>query len=208
MPCCTAPTTSAFCFSPLDNITPAVEGQLADFSFVRLKDTCRGAVSNMPFQGEGGWYHRVAVEYGLHMGLLTWDTLLYSLSSTAHLPKDAFEKPLVTMDACWADPDLALGANSLIGLMAHDESANFSCITAEEEPRLGHFCKRTVFYENGRTTDWIYQTKHLDNARLFPIHLQILCTEGVRVAQALYIIEKLGVPAPKNENQRSRPSTT
>ena len=112
------------------------------------------------------------------------------------LDKDAFEKPLETMDVCWADPDMAkLGANSLIGLMAHDESANFSCITSQEEPRPGHFCKRTVFYQNGRTTDWIYQTKHLDNATLFPLHVQILCTEGVRVAQALYIIEKLGIPA-------------
>ena len=85
--------------------------------------------------------------------------------------------------------------NALIGLLAHDELTSYSCIALLEEPRPGHFCKRNVSYEGGHTVDWVYQTKNLDNASTYPIHLQILCTEGVRVAQAIYIVERLGVPA-------------
>ena len=68
---------SVFC--PLDSVVPAVPGLLGDFSWVQLRDARRSRLNTLPFVGDG-WYHRVAVEFGLHHGLLEWGDLKWSLS--------------------------------------------------------------------------------------------------------------------------------
>ncbi len=187
-----------FCvLCPLDSLRRSEAGKLADFSFVEPRAPPRSApLSMLPFVG-AGWYHRVAVEFGLHHQKITWDDILWSLSATGRLPADVFAEPLRAMDAAWGDTDMSkLATNALIGLMATDQLVRFHCVTSthRDDLRAPPAVQTTVVFPGGSTTDWVCQTPILTNATLRPIHDQIMHTEHVRVAQILYVVERLGIP--------------
>ena len=185
---------SVFC--PLDSIVPAVEGELADFSFVDLRSSKKSALSLLPFVGRG-WYHRVAVEWMLHTGVCRWQDLIFSLTSTGKIPVQCLAEPLKQMEDAWGEhDDLAkFSINAMIGLWAIDNTTIFH-VKVSRDPVEGAGCwgSRHVEYEGGSTTDWIFANKLLTNGSMVPIHTQILQTEHVRIAQLLFAIKSLSVP--------------
>ena len=184
---------SVFC--PLDSITPSVAGVLADFSYVIPRQKKRSELSMLPFVGPM-WYHRVAVEFGLHHGKITWDDIKFSLSSTGRLPANSFEEPLRRLTDAWEDDHLGkLSVNALVGLMAMDTSSKYYCVTTNSsEDVAGYIMKRTVLYDGGFTTDFISSTSVLSNSTLRPIHDQIMHTEATRVAQLVFWTATLSIP--------------
>ena len=81
-------------FYVFDNVVDSKVGELADFSFVSLKQGKRTKLALLPYVGPM-WYHRVAVEHMLHYAIATWDNILFSLSSTGKLPADSFKTPII-----------------------------------------------------------------------------------------------------------------
>ena len=188
---------SVFC--PLDSVVPAVPGLLGDFSWVQLRDARRSRLNTLPFVGDG-WYHRVAVEFGLHHGLLEWGDLKWSLTASGRLPADTFTAPLARMEAAWGDDPDGLAkqsVNMLIGLWALDETSALSVRSSREAGDGTGAWARSLFEygEGAHVVDHIFQTKILTNATMRPIHDQIMHTEATRVAQLLYLVKQLGIPA-------------
>ena len=111
-------------FSPLDSIEKAQPGELADFSYVFIRNARqRSPLSLLPYTGKG-WYHRIAVEFMLHWGICSWLDVEYSLSSTAHVSSSLLRKILDQMEVAWGtDPDnyRKLSVNSMIGLFSVDD---------------------------------------------------------------------------------------
>jgi hypothetical protein len=142
------------------------------------------------------WYARVAVEFGLHHGLITWDDVRWSLNATGRLPANTFADALSAMERAWGDDHLAkLAINSLIGLMARDDTCRFQCVTSKDsEDAPGHTAKRQVVFKGDYTIDWISKVELHTNATLRPIHDQIMHTEAVRVAQLLFIAKQASIP--------------
>ena len=185
-------------FCPLDSIAQAREGVLADFSYVVLRDARKSRLSTLPFVGDG-WYHRVAVEFGLHHAIIRWVDVLWSFSATGRVPKDAFEAPLAKMEAAWGeDPDgyAKMSINMCVGLWATDTTTMLSVKSAvSAQDGAGAWVRRHFEYAEGRAViDSIFQTKLLTNASFRPLHDMIMHTEATRVAQMRFIIESLGIP--------------
>ena len=59
------------CFCPPDNIVPAKEGELADFSYIVATPVRRSALTMLPYTAPG-WYHRIAAEFLLHHRVIMW----------------------------------------------------------------------------------------------------------------------------------------
>jgi hypothetical protein len=73
-------------FCGLDDIRPAQEGVLGDYSFVhrvRMHDTPVQKI--LPYWG-AGWYWRAEVEWMLDVGTLVWTDIIYTLTASAHVP--------------------------------------------------------------------------------------------------------------------------
>ena len=185
-------------FCPLDSIAQAREGVLGDFSYVVLSDRRKSRLSSLPFVGDG-WYHRVAVEFGLHHAIIRWVDVLWSFSATGRIPRDAFEAPLAKMEAAWGeDPDgyAKMSVNMCVGLWATDTTTLLSVKSAVSAvDGAGAWVRRHFEYAEGRAViDSIFQTKLLTNASFRPLHDMIMHTEATRVAQMRFIIESLGIP--------------
>ena len=185
---------SVFC--PLDSIVPAQEGVLADFSFIELKAGRRSALAILPFTGPG-WYHRVASEFLLHHGLITWRDIIFSLSATGKLPPKCLSEPLKIMEEAWGDEEhlAKLSVNMMIGLWASDAQCLYHVKTSQDAvDGMGAWAKRMVKFEGGELCDFIFRTKVLGNSSMRPLHDQIMSTEHTRIAQILWRIKALKVP--------------
>ena len=182
-------------FSALDNITPSIPGTLCDFSYVVERDGRASRLSRLPFVGSM-WYHRVAVEFGLHMGLLTWDDIKWSFQATGHVDSDLVAEPLRLMIEAWQDPEMSkMSVNSMIGLWAKDELELFKVRTGGPEDDQGACQTRLFEFAPGeKVIDRIYVTRLLGNSSMRPIHDLIMHTEATRVAQMRFIMVSLGIP--------------
>ena len=189
---------SVFC--ALDSIVAARPGELGDLSFVsHVRDKRKSRLGQLPFVGPG-WYHRVAVEFLLHFGVIDWACISHSFSSTGRLPADAFQKPLQQMEEAWEGGGKNLFAklsiNMMVGLWACDSKDSFKVKSSRDAvDGVGHTITQTFSHgKDAHISDFIYRTTSLTNASMRPIHDQIMHTEATRVAQLLWIIKSLGVP--------------
>ena len=185
-------------YCPLANITPAVSGVLADFSFVSLPSR-RSLLSQLPYIGPG-WYHRVACEFLLHHGRMTWADMEWSFHATSHVNAESVSEPLRIMEDAWnGDKFLAkLSANQMIGMMArsHDLPIYHVLSSTHSNDALPNYhCTCELWWDgNQRLTDYVYARQRITNWSYRPIHDQIMQTEHVRIAQLLYMLRALKVP--------------
>ena len=108
-------------FSPLDQFEPARPGTRYDISYVQkdVKWSPSQLIEQLPFQGNG-FYSKIAVQWLLHTGKISWSNIPYGIRATGRLPGDILKGPLQKMEESWPDEckDLAKKSiNSLIGLM-------------------------------------------------------------------------------------------
>jgi hypothetical protein len=138
----------------------------------------------------------------LHHEKVTWADFRWGLNATAHLPPDAFVKPLQIMEeACGEVPELPKRSiNAALGIIGSPRLSTFRLKTGEDIPEAvigGAVPVVTHFGTGGRVVDWVWETRLLTNVSHRPIHDVALFTEHVRVAQALYVLNRLRVP-PRN----------
>lgn len=182
-------------------MVPSVEGVLCDFTYVTLKAGKRSTTTLLPYVGPM-WYHRCSVEFLLHYGIASWDDCLFSLQASSHVPKDCLRKPLQQMDDAWAPDEQHLAkfaVNSLVGLWAATQDCIYTVTTSSSAcDGAGALMTRVVTFgedESECTTDHIFTNKLLQNGSMRPIHDLIMATEATRLAQILYAVRALGVPA-------------
>ena len=184
-------------FCPLDRIQEAVPGELGDFNFIALPGR-RSKDRAIPYVGPG-WYHRVAAEFLLHHMRCTWSDIKWTFTSLAHVPPECLEQPLKAMEQAWAEETglAKLSVNQMIGLWAKDRTTVYSARTSSNPlDAPGYLMKREVqFGDDQQTFDFVYATKALTLHSMRPVHDQVMHTEYVRVAQLLFVIQKLKVPA-------------
>ncbi len=176
-------------FCPLDSIVLRTTPVLGDLNFVHKK--YKNCVVQLWYTGIG-WQHRVQTEFLLYMGQICWDDISHTLTATAHLPAGLLTKPLRQMEPAWQGGPLAkLAVNSLIGLWAIDAAYSHALrsSTYEEVAPAGSL-KNTFHYEGGSTYDFITSTRLLGSSTCRPLHDLCMCTEHVRIGQALYELKQ------------------
>jgi hypothetical protein len=174
-------------FCPLES----EPGKLCDFTYVIPRVLRKPTLSQLPLTGRG-WYHRVAVEFALHHGQITWDDCMWSLQATGHIPKETFNGALDIMETAWGDNlDLAkLSVNSMIGLWCMDNGDSFHCVTTKH-PVAGYTVTQHFhFADKQRVIDNFYMRTSLSNATMRPIHDLIMHTEATRLAQIRFMITR------------------
>ena len=114
-------------FCPLDLIEKC-DKKLGDLNFVKkqVKWNGKSLIDNLPFCGDA-WYSKIAVQYMLHAGIIGWENITHTITASARLPANIFQKPLERMEQAWPDTELGrdlrkMSVNSLIGLMSIENS--------------------------------------------------------------------------------------
>ncbi len=176
-------------FCPLADIVVRTEPVLGDLNFITKKYST--FVKQLGYTGPG-WQHRVQTEFLIYMRVLTWEDISHTLTATAHLPAGLLTAPLRQMEEAWdGDPLAKLAVNSLIGLWAVDQhySHSLRSSTHEADAPVGSL-KQTFHYEGGQIYDFISSTRLLGGSSCRPLHDLCMCTEHVRVGQALYELKQ------------------
>ena len=85
-----------------DEIAPAVQGRLADYSFVDNGDvawcTVLQSMRFLPYTG-ARWYWKAAVQDMLDRQIVAWEDMKLSLTAAAHLPADTLRKAFESMES-------------------------------------------------------------------------------------------------------------
>ena len=99
-------------FAPTDEILPAREGELGDFTWVSV-----GAVKSMrralPYWGPG-WYGRATCEFFLDAGIARWTDFKLSFSASAHRPPAYLRARLKVFDYLWRQTARSEAARELV----------------------------------------------------------------------------------------------
>ena len=89
-------------YNVFDEIAPAIQGRLADSSFVDKGDVAWGtglqAMRVLPYTGSR-WYWKAAVQDMLDRQIVTWEDIKLSLTAAAHLPAYTLRKGFETMES-------------------------------------------------------------------------------------------------------------
>ena len=172
-------------FGLFDNVSRAVEGELADFSYVDLGTCQLSELSRIPYVGPA-WYPRGSVEHLLEVGVIKWRHITWSLQATAHVSSSTLARALQIMKQAWGDTSLAkLSVNSMIGLFARDVSQTFNVRSSTREIDGGGHDFRQLFHngDDAHIWDYIFCTRVVQNASYRPIHEYIMSFEHVMVAK-------------------------
>jgi len=199
-------------FSPLDNIEPATSGQLADFSFVQLhgKSAKRCALGKIPFTCTG-WYHKIAVAFMLHHGLITWQDIEYSFNATSKVSASCLEPVLDLMETCWLPENAEQlegqaklisqhqkdSINSMIGIWRIPEEQYVYKVrsTRSNEDGAGRCFMRYTTLPNGELLfDHIFGTRLHINRSMRPVHDLIMAQEHVLLGHLLYVLQRNAIP--------------
>jgi hypothetical protein len=194
-------------FCALDDIVPAVPGQLGDYNFVhRTRDT-RSKLKMLPYWGPG-WYWRHECEWMLDVGIVKLDEITHMFTASAHFPADYLKTKLKRLDELWQrsqegldDPvESKFALNACFGLWSFFDQ--YSCklqstrdpddimaATARRSPAPGSECQdgRYVFH------DYITKRKQLTFTSMRPIHQIWLRGERLVMAKMFYILERLQI---------------
>jgi len=181
-------------YSPTDSIED-FRGVVGDLNYVTRK--YKGFELQLSYLGPG-FYHKVAVEWWLHSGVITLNDISHVLNATGHLPKDIFRESLDKMQQAWKmigeDHLDKFSVNAMIGLFFKDESYGYTTFSSPDVRDQISDAKQTLFkYEGGAEYDWVKCTKLINSTTFRPILDQILSTECVRMGQAIYILKRLGI---------------
>ena len=182
-------------FSPLDEVEE-VNYNLGDFVFVDAPYT--NFIRQYGYSGGKGWVHASLARWLLHVNAIQWKHIKYRLNATAHLPHSCLREPLEIIESCWADPaDRELSINSLVGLWVRKRrSYHVTSSHCELDAPEGDSLKRATFYGDDKVIfDWIQQSDVTQGpATKYPLWLMVMSVEHTRVGQAIWILEKLGIP--------------
>jgi len=180
--------------SPLSSIEAFQDQDLGDFVFVTAP--YKDFVSQFGYSGPG-WIHVGQARWLLHMRVLTWADVRFRIRATAHLPHDCLQEPLAIIEECWQEPeDKKLSVNSLLGLFLRRRT-NYRVTTSRSELDApeGTSLQTTVFFgDNDCVHDWVTEEVVRTPQTKYPIWLMVMCSEQTRVGQAIWILERLGVP--------------
>ena len=186
-------------FCVLDTVRPA-EQRLYDLQYIDAGPAPSRAgllLGKAPYTGPR-WYPRIAAEFLLHHGIVTWSDVKWGLDATGHLPNTAFEKALLAMDRAWGDNrDLAkLAVNAALGIMGSPRATTYRLKSGVvPEGTLGAIKVITEFDAQTSVVDWMWETKVLTNKSYRPIHDVAVFTEQVRVAQIGFVLRQLQTPS-------------
>lgn len=186
-------------FSSFDGMGKAVEGELADLSYVVLVKSKKSKLTQLPWIGPA-WYAHPNVEWMLHIGLASWQHIKYSFQASSHVAPECLGQVMSIMEKAWAEEDAHLrkfSVNAMVGLLSTQEQCTYSVRTSRHEVDcLGYHMKRLVTFEEGEhTTDYVYAMKLVDNSSWRPTWDFIVAVEHTCVAQMRFIVERLGIPA-------------
>ena len=145
--------------------------------------------NELPYVGPA-WYPRVATEYLLHMGRVSWTDIKWGLQASAHLPHDIFRKPLDIIEQTWHDIGDAgttlakMSVNCCIGFLGLGERNVWRCKTCNEleEGKGADMMVVTHYNEVDSVVDHLFETKIASNTSQRPIYDIAVFTEFVRLA--------------------------
>ena len=140
--------------------------------------------------------HKCLARWLLHTNTIKWSDIRYGLQASAHLPASCLRGPLEIMESCWQTPVLRkLSVNSAIGLMCRkNNSFRVVSSTSPLDQPLDSRWERIFEYDGGHVYDWISEDAIVGSASKLPIWRQVMSSEHLRVGQAIFAIEMLGVP--------------
>ena len=161
-------------FCARDEILPT-DGALGDFCFIDLPTPkTRAAILRMlPFDGPR-WYSRGATQHLMRFGLVKWENIPYTFSSTAHLPADFFVEPLTIIeDTCsLAKPAI----NGLLGVWSIDTHHSWIVSTQKDEYSTLAFDDKLLVRPGapGGMIDVCYRQQQIVRSSMRPI-VHIVC---------------------------------
>ena len=190
-------------FSPLDSVRERDACVLGDLNYIEGPRHRANRPSEvlrlLPYTGPR-WYPRVAAEYLLHRGLVTWGDIKFVIDATGSVAPRDLEEPLAALEEAWR----AAGAlhltkdsvNAMLGLLGSPRKFSYR-LRSDYRPQDGVAFKLSARYGDVEKNDYIFQTKMLTNQSHRPLCDVALFTEHTRVAQILYVLKQLGCP-PRN----------
>ena len=190
-------------FSPLDSVKEREACVLGDLNYIEGPRHRANRPSEvlrlLPYPGPRR-YPRVAAEYLLHRGLVTWADIKYVIDATGRVAPRELDEPLAALEEAWG----AAGAlhltkdsvNAMLGLLGAPRKFSYR-LRSDYRPQDGVAFQLNARYGDVEKTDYIFQTKMLTNQSHRPLCDVALFTEHTRVAQILYVLKQLGCP-PRN----------
>ena len=113
------------------------------------------------------------------------------------MPHCCLRAPLETIEQCWENPaERKLAINSLLGLWVKKPKL-FKVTTSRSEldAPQGDSLKRVLFYDGDKTvTDWVSEIALKGPQTKYPLWLLVMSSEAARIGQAIWALEKLGIP--------------
>ena len=184
------------CFSALDDIESFSIEHLNTADFFYITGEAKDLISQLPWTG-ARWYHRCNATYLLEMGKITLNDITHSFTASGHLPSDAFEQPLKTMELVWSrcENNLSKQAiNSLIGMMGARENSIYRCVmsTCEDDSLLMR--GKIVTQEYGDVTSFVSKITMLESWSMQPIYMFCLDYERLMIAKITDIALSLKTP--------------
>jgi hypothetical protein len=186
-------------FSPLDNIEPITPSEgLPDLVYVEKTinpQNITELVKCLPYLGPG-WYHKVSIEYCLHVRKLEWPDLKWGITASAHYPSDQLRAALDVMEEAWGevqiqdegDKPAKRSVNTMVGFWGMQQSVQISSILSFGnlgEALYGNEVleRRDAFGVPG-LVEYRRCTRVKTSATYRPLYDLCLCTEHTRLAQA------------------------
>jgi hypothetical protein len=190
-------------YCPMDDIVTAIPGELADYTFVDLGNV-RYPRMVLPYWGRG-WYFKSSCKYFLDHDIASWPNFKFSFNASAHQPATFLSHKLQTINDIWLqaahseqDPAFVakLAINMAFGIMSIKEKKRYHCVVSshpDDGPANStHQPTPGSPYENDKSVfhDIICAQNVHTLTSMMPVHRFCLENERLRVAQALFIIEK------------------
>ena len=195
-------------FCALDEIMPAVHGQLGDYSFVVRTRDLRSPRKLLPSWGPG-WYWRAEVEFLLDAGIVTWGEITHSFTASAHFPAALLHEKLRQLEDMWtasqADSieivDSKNALNAMFGVWSIRERHRYTLMVSSDRDDVLAAVRRTPspgspVDEQGQHVfhDYVSRTELLTLSSMRPVHQICLAHERLTMARALYVLGHLCKP--------------
>ena len=183
-------------FCPLDSIVPAVDGVVADWTWLEVFRSKGGCVNNdpsmLPYRSPG-WYSRACVQFLLSRRKLRWGECLFSFSARKKLPADAFAAGIGRAVAAWDQIDAQEGkraCNAAVGLMKVVGVPRITCFTTrigfqDQDAWCGGVRCCDVALGDTDLVDRYVSAGQATSRTLAPIREQILQLECLWIAEAM-----------------------
>jgi len=112
---------------------------LFDFNWIDkgLIKTAKRKLTSLPYQG-ARWYSKLATQWLLMRGIVTWDDIQLGFDATAHLPANTFKQPLETIEEVMDPLYRKKAINSLLGVWSVDGHYTHVVTTQQDKEALNY----------------------------------------------------------------------